>query len=69
MPHWMLTCPQCLHGFTYCTIEKDLVEQFHADPFKVLPKPTIPREGLKYACPNCKVESLYQVVDFLYRKD
>lgn len=69
MPRWMVRCPSCGHIFTHTQIEASVVTEARRDPFHVLPKPTMPKEGDKRACPKCSKESVYHPAHLSYREE
>jgi len=66
MPRWLVTCPQCNHKFTHSEIQPAVIEQARRDPFGIMPKPAIPRDGDKRSCPRCKTESVFQPFNLSY---
>ena len=69
MPRWVVTCPNCTHIFTHTEIVPAVIEEFHRDPYRVVPKPTISQENEKRACPRCKTESVFKPFQLFYRDD
>jgi len=69
MARWVVTCPECDTTFTYCVIERAILEQAYRDPYRVVPRPTLPDRGDNRTCPNCKIESAYLPFHLFYRQD
>ena len=69
MPRWVVTCPNCGHTFTHTQIEARVVEEYYRDPFKILPRPSIPQESEHRTCPNCQTESVFRPFQLFYRED
>jgi Txe/YoeB family toxin of Txe-Axe toxin-antitoxin module len=69
MPKWMLKCPDCSSAFPYTTIESELVEQAHRDPFRILPKPELAPDGQRLACPECTSESVFHRHQLFYYQE
>ncbi len=69
MPRWVVNCPNCSHTFTHTQIEASVVEEYYRDPFKILPRPTIPLESGLRTCPNCHTESVFRPFQLFYRDD
>ncbi len=63
MPKWVVKCPRCGNTFTHTEIQADIVHQGQRDPYGIVAKP---REAMKRACPECKVESLFQPFHLFY---
>jgi hypothetical protein len=51
MARWVVTCPDCDTTFTYCVIEPAILKQAHRDPYRVVPRPTLPARGDNRTCP------------------
>jgi hypothetical protein len=69
MPSWMLRCPKCSFKFPHSTIASEVLEQAHRDPFRVVPRPTMPAEGQKRRCPSCKKDSVFRPFELFYIDD
>lgn len=69
MARWLVTCSECDQTFTYCLIEQAILEQAYRDPYRVVPRPTLPERGDKRTCPHCKIESTYLPFHLFYRED
>ena len=63
MPSWMLRCPKCSFKFSHSSIASEILEQAHRDPFRVVPRPTMPTEGESRQCPSCKKDSVFKPLD------
>ena len=69
MPRWVVRCPNCGHTFTHTQIEAAVLDEAYRDPFRIIPKPTMPQEGDKRSCPQCNTESQFQTHHLLYCDD
>jgi hypothetical protein len=54
-----LKCPDCRSMFPYSTIESELLEQAHRDPFRIVPKPELALDGQRLICSQCTKESVF----------
>lgn len=63
---WLVTCPQCRHKFLHSEIQPAVIERAKLDPFRLVPKPVIPPDGDRLACPQCKTESVFQRFHLFY---
>ena len=69
MPSWFLRCPKCSFKFPHSTIASEAIEQAYRDPFRVVPRPTIPADGEKRPCPSCKKDSVFRPFELFYIDD
>jgi hypothetical protein len=69
MPSWMLRCPKCSFKFSHSSIASEILEQAHRDPFRVVPRPTMPTEGESRQCPSCKKDSVFKPFELFYIDD
>jgi predicted Zn-ribbon and HTH transcriptional regulator len=69
MPSWMLRCPKCSFKFPHSTIASEILEQAFRDPFRVVSRPTMPADGEKRRCPNCKSASVFRPFELFYIDD
>jgi hypothetical protein len=66
MARWVLDCPDCNKDFTHSEISEN--KSLILDPFiGSIVKPEFPDGGQSVVCPNCKVTSLYQRYQLIYR--
>jgi hypothetical protein len=65
MARWILICPNCAFRFPHSNIEPTAIQESRLDPFHVIAKPKF-SGGEKLACPNCKVESVYEAFELIY---
>jgi hypothetical protein len=65
MARWILICPNCARRFSHSNIEPTAIQQSERDPFHVVAKPKLP-DGEKLACPNCKMEAVYEAFELIY---
>lgn len=62
MARWILNCPNCGKEFFHSEVGTE--EGLFA---WTTPKPDFPEGGLRLDCPSCKVGSLFQRYQLLYR--
>lgn len=65
MAYWILECPHCNKEFTHSEISTG---SFVADPFTMsVVKPEFPSGGLSVVCPCCKIATVHQRHELIYR--
>lgn len=69
MARWVVECPNCKHTFTHTPIEPTILAESLRDPFRVLPKPTIPQDSAAKTCPDCHTTSVFKPFELFYRND
>jgi hypothetical protein len=65
MASWVLNCPQCNTEIIHSDIPE--FESSIPDPFEPVAKPEFPKGGLISVCPNCKVTTVFQRHQLIYR--
>jgi hypothetical protein len=67
MPRWVLACAGCKIEFTHTELPEPRWLP-PLDPFTGhVSKPDIPTGGVNGECPNCKIISLYQRNELVFR--
>jgi endogenous inhibitor of DNA gyrase (YacG/DUF329 family) len=69
MPRWVVRCPDCSRTFTHTQIELAVIEESFRDPYRILPRPTIPQGREARTCPQCQTTSVFKPFELFYRED
>jgi len=65
MPGWIVYCPKCSFEILHSEISKDE----RVDPWlSTAPKPEFPNGGQNLECPTCKIQTVFQRHQLIYRR-
>ena len=67
MPRWVLGCPECHVDFTHSEITRNDRPSGAEFLDFLTPKPEFPDGGMTVECPHCKVSSVFQRHQLLFR--